>query len=144
MSDHEITETRSKAYIVRGAGMTMSEVVEVLAERIRMEQQVFPNLSGKLKAWLFTLWRGGGAVGCGGVRHCVAETEEIRSSRKIYGYIRVSTREQNEDRQVALREVGVPERNVYIDKQSGKDFERPQYKAAAKNEKRRSALYQEH
>ena len=49
--------------------------------------------------------------------------------QKIYGYIRVSTREQNEDRQViALREVGVPERNVYIDKQSGKDFERPQYK----------------
>lgn len=49
--------------------------------------------------------------------------------QKIYGYIRVSTREQNEDRQViALREVGVPERNVYIDKQSGKDFERPQYR----------------
>ena len=49
--------------------------------------------------------------------------------QKIYGYIRVSTREQNEDRQViALREVGVPEKNVYIDKQSGKDFERPQYK----------------
>lgn len=49
--------------------------------------------------------------------------------QKIYGYIRVSTREQNEDRQViALREVGVPERNVYIDKQSGKDFKRPQYK----------------
>ena len=52
--------------------------------------------------------------------------------QKIYGYIRVSTREQNEDRQViALREVGVPERNVYIDKQSGKDFERPQYKLRA-------------
>ena len=49
--------------------------------------------------------------------------------QKIYGYIRVSTREQNEDRQViALREVGVPEKNVYIGKRSGKDFERPQYK----------------
>ena len=36
--------------------------------------------------------------------------------QKIYGYIRVSTREQNEDRQViALREVGVPEKNIYID-----------------------------
>ena len=66
--------------------------------------------------------------------------------QKIYGYIRVSTREQNEDRQViALREVGVPERNVYIDKQSGKDFERPQYKKLLrKMKKRRSALYQEH
>ena len=49
--------------------------------------------------------------------------------QKIYGYIRVSAREQNEDRQViALREVGVPEKNVYIGKRSGKDFERPQYK----------------
>lgn len=47
----------------------------------------------------------------------------------IYGYIRVSTREQNEDRQaIALHEVGVPEKNIYMDKQSGKDFERPQYK----------------
>ena len=54
--------------------------------------------------------------------------------QKIYGYIRVSTREQNENRQViALREVGVPERNVYIDKQSGKDFERPQYKKLLRN-----------
>ena len=53
--------------------------------------------------------------------------------QKIYGYIRVSTREQNEDRQViALREVGVPERNVYIDKQSGKDFERQQHKKCLK------------
>ena len=47
----------------------------------------------------------------------------------IYGYIRVSTREQNEDRQaIALHEVGVPEKNIYMDKQSGKDFNRPQYK----------------
>lgn len=46
----------------------------------------------------------------------------------IYGYIRVSTREQNEDRQlIALREIGVPEANIYMDKQSGKDFQRPQY-----------------
>ena len=57
--------------------------------------------------------------------------------QKIYGYIRVSTREQNEDRQViALREVGVPEKNVYIDKQSGKDFERPQYKKLLRKMKR--------
>lgn len=46
--------------------------------------------------------------------------------RKIYGYARVSTREQNEDRQmIALREVEVPVENIYVDKQSAKDFERP-------------------
>ena len=40
-----------------------------------------------------------------------------------YGYMRVSTREQNEDRQrIALLESGVPEENLYLDKQSGKDF----------------------
>lgn len=45
-----------------------------------------------------------------------------------YGYVRVSTKEQNEDRQmVALREVQVPKRNIYIDKQSGKNFNRPKY-----------------
>ncbi|MBQ6208080.1 MAG: recombinase family protein [Oscillospiraceae bacterium] len=51
-------------------------------------------------------------------------------SEKIYGYMRVSTREQNEDRQrIAMREYGVPEENLYLDKQSGKDFERPGYQA---------------
>ena len=46
-----------------------------------------------------------------------------------YGYMRVSTREQNEDRQrLAMREFGVPDENVVLDKQSGKDFERPGYK----------------
>lgn len=49
-------------------------------------------------------------------------------SENIYGYIRVSTREQNEARQlVAMREFGVPEGNIFMDKQSGKDFERPAY-----------------
>lgn len=47
----------------------------------------------------------------------------------VYGYCRVSTREQHEDRQViALKEMGVSERNIFMDKQSGKDFNRPQYK----------------
>lgn len=47
----------------------------------------------------------------------------------IYGYMRVSSKEQNEDRQkIALTEMGVPENNIYMDKQSGKDFERTQYK----------------
>ncbi len=52
---------------------------------------------------------------------------------KIYGYIRVSTREQNEDRQVrAMEEFGVPSANLICDKQSGKDFERPGYKRLIK------------
>ena len=64
----------------------------------------------------------------------------------VYGYIRVSSRDQNEDRQlIALKEVGVPEKNIYLDKQSGKDFDRPQYKKLLRKlKKRRSALYQEH
>ena len=50
-------------------------------------------------------------------------------AKKIYGYIRVSSIDQNEGRQlIAMREKGVPEKNLYIDKQSGKDFERPKYK----------------
>ena len=60
----------------------------------------------------------------------------------IYGYIRVSTREQNEDRQsIALREVGVQEQNIYIDKQSGKNFERPQYKRLLRKMKKDDLLY---
>ena len=46
-----------------------------------------------------------------------------------YGYVRVSSRDQNEARQLtAMREFGVPPKNIYVDKQSGKDFEREQYK----------------
>lgn len=46
-----------------------------------------------------------------------------------YGYIRVSSREQNEQRQVvALKEYGISAKHIYMDKQSGKDFERPNYK----------------
>ena len=47
----------------------------------------------------------------------------------IYGYARVSSTDQNEERQLlALRARNVPERNIFVDKQSGKDFLRPQYK----------------
>lgn len=47
----------------------------------------------------------------------------------IYGYIRVSSAEQNEDRQrIAMNEKMVPKKKIYMDKLSGKDFERPQYK----------------
>lgn len=50
------------------------------------------------------------------------------NNQKLYGYIRVSTREQNEDRQlVAMKNFGVPSENIFIDKQSGKDFNRPAY-----------------
>lgn len=46
-----------------------------------------------------------------------------------YGYVRVSTREQNEERQLlALKEFGIAPKAIYVDKQSGKDFERPNYK----------------
>ena len=51
-----------------------------------------------------------------------------------YGYARVSTRDQNEQRQIyALRTLGVLEQNIYSDKISGKDFERPQYKQMLKS-----------
>lgn len=47
---------------------------------------------------------------------------------KTYGYARVSTREQNEDRQmIALTEAGVDASDIFVDKQSGKDFDRPEY-----------------
>ena len=47
----------------------------------------------------------------------------------VYGYVRVSTKEQNEARQViAMHEFGVDELNVFVEKQSGKDFNRPKYK----------------
>lgn len=46
----------------------------------------------------------------------------------VYGYVRVSTREQNIERQlIALAKAGIKEQNIYIDKQSGKDFARPAY-----------------
>lgn len=46
-----------------------------------------------------------------------------------YGYVRVSTKEQNEQRQlIALREFGIDDKHIYLDKQSGKDFDRPSYK----------------
>ena len=59
-----------------------------------------------------------------------------------YGYIRVSSRDQNEDRQrIALHEAGVPDENVYMDKQSGKDFNRPKYKKLLRKMKRDDLLY---
>ena len=60
----------------------------------------------------------------------------------IYGYIRVSSREQNEDRQlIAMRQAGIPERNIYLDKQSGKDFNRPQYRKMLRKMRKDDLLY---
>lgn len=53
--------------------------------------------------------------------------------QNIFGYIRVSSRDQNEDRQIqALSNYNIPKKNLYIDRQSGKDFERPAYKKLKK------------
>lgn len=61
---------------------------------------------------------------------------------KVYGYVRVSSTDQNEDRQlIALSVAGVADESVYIDKQSGKDFERPQYKRMIKKLKSGDLLY---
>ena len=63
-------------------------------------------------------------------------------SANTYGYIRVSTREQNEGWQlIALREMAVPKQNIFMDKQSGKDFNRPQYKKLLKKLKPDDLLY---
>jgi len=59
-----------------------------------------------------------------------------------YGYLRVSTKEQHEDRQLAaLRALAIPEENLFMDKQSGKDFQRPQYKKMVKRIQRDDLLY---
>ena len=61
---------------------------------------------------------------------------------EVYGYVRVSSMDQNEDRQVnALRDVAVPEKNIYMDKQSGKNFERPGYKRMLMSLKEGDLLY---
>ena len=61
---------------------------------------------------------------------------------RVFGYIRVSSRDQNEDRQlIALREVGIPSGNIFLDKQSGKDFDRPQYKKLLRKIKKDDLLY---
>ena len=60
----------------------------------------------------------------------------------IYGYVRVSSTDQNEDRQmIALQEAAVPEKNIFMDKQSGKDFDRPNYKKLMRKLKAGDLLY---
>ena len=62
-----------------------------------------------------------------------------------YGYIRVSTAEQNEDRQLlAMQEIGISSGKIFMDKQSGKDFNRPQYKKLMRKLKSGYTVYQKH
>ena len=59
-----------------------------------------------------------------------------------YGYVRVSAKDQNEDRQmIAMKEVGLDEKNIYLDKESGKHFKRRQYGKLLKRLKRDDLLY---
>ncbi len=63
-------------------------------------------------------------------------------SSKVYGYVRVSSQDQNEDRQmIAMEQAGVPRENIYVDKQSGKDFNRPNYKRLLKKLKAGDILF---
>lgn len=62
--------------------------------------------------------------------------------QNVYGYARVSTRDQNEDRQiVAMMEEGIPRKSIYIDKMSGKDFDRPMYKRLKRRLREGDVLY---
>lgn len=59
-----------------------------------------------------------------------------------YGYIRVSSKDQNEDRQlIAMREHDIPDKNIFLDKQSGKDFNRTQYQRMVRKMKKEDLLY---
>ena len=67
---------------------------------------------------------------------------EVYKIGEQYAYIRVSSRDQNEERQlIAMQELCIPKRNIYIDKQSGKAFKRPQYKRLARRMKKDDLLY---
>jgi len=68
--------------------------------------------------------------------------EQVCMSSKVYGYVRVSSQDQNEDRQmIAMEQAGVPRENIYVDKQSGKDFNRPNYKRLVKKLHEGDLLY---
>lgn len=66
----------------------------------------------------------------------------MANKNNIFGYVRVSSTDQNEERQlIAFEELKIPDRNIYIDKQSGKTFDRPQYKKMIKKIKSGDLLY---
>lgn len=61
---------------------------------------------------------------------------------KVYGYVRVSSTDQNEDRQlIALRKRKIPEKNIFMDKLSGKNTDRPQYQKLFQKLKSGDLLY---
>ena len=63
-------------------------------------------------------------------------------SNTSYGYVRVSSQDQNEDRQmIEMERVGIPSNNIYIDKQSGKDFNRPKYQKLLRRMNEGDVLY---
>lgn len=60
----------------------------------------------------------------------------------VYAYVRVSTLHQNEDRQLlAMNNLQVPQKNIYVEKQSGKDFDRPMYQRLLKKLKENDVLF---
>lgn len=68
--------------------------------------------------------------------------EELFMENEVYGYVRVSSTDQNEDRQmIAMSETGMPKNNIFMDKMSGKNFERPQYQKLLKKLKPGDLLY---
>ena len=62
--------------------------------------------------------------------------------KNVYGYIRVSSCDQNEDRQmIAMQKARIPRKNIYMDKQSGKDFDRPMYKKMVRKLRDEDVVY---
>lgn len=72
-------------------------------------------------------------------------TQQTVAERKImntYAYVRVSSLDQNEDRQlIEMQKLGIPPKHIYIDKQSGKDFNRPNYTKLVKHLQKGDLLY---
>ncbi len=66
----------------------------------------------------------------------------MSKQQKILGYVRISSTDQNIDRQIiALKEMGVQEKNIYIDRQTGKNFNRPEYKKLLRRIDKNTVLY---
>lgn len=86
----------------------------------------------------------GGPCPMGNARMIRAEVKRQmnKEENRVYGYARVSSADQNENRQlIALAEANVPSERIFVDKQSGKDFDRPQYKKLTEQLKRGDLLY---